>query len=126
MTSLKHSHAVEGAALIEQIADWTATGVLSQILRLATQRRAYNIVITNVPGPPIELYLLGARMHAPYPMVPLFENQAVGIALFSYAGGLFWGCNADWDSLPDLHDFVGFLGEEFDALTGLARNRSAA
>ena len=41
-----------------------------------------------------------------YPLVPLFANQALGIALFSYDGGLFWGFNSDWDALPDLHDLV--------------------
>jgi hypothetical protein len=35
--------------------------------------------------------------------VPLFENQALGIALFSYAGRLCWGFNADWNLVPDVH-----------------------
>ncbi len=48
--------------------------------------------------------------------MPLFTNQALGIALFSYDGGLFWGLNADWDAVPDLHEFVDFLGEELELL----------
>ena len=39
-------------------------------------------------------------------MVPLFSSQGLGIALFSYAGGLYWGFVCDWDQFPDLHDFV--------------------
>jgi hypothetical protein len=53
-----------------------------------------------VPGPPIPLYLLEAPLRETYPMVPLFANQALGFALFSYAGSLFWGLNADWDAVP--------------------------
>ena len=41
-----------------------------------------------------------------YPLVPLFPGQALGIALFSYAENLFWGFNADWDSLSDLRYLV--------------------
>ena len=54
-----------------------------------------------------------------YPLVPLFTNQALGVALFSYDGGLFWGFNADWDAVPDLHDFVELVQTEFETLRKL-------
>ena len=69
-----------------------------------------------MPGPQVPLYLLGARMLDNYPLVPLSIDQALGIVLFSYDGKLCWGFNADWDALPDLHDFAGFLDEEFETL----------
>ena len=74
------------------------------------------MTITNVPGPSFEAYLLGAPLREVYPLVPLYRGQALGIALFSYHGGLYWGLNADWDALPDLHDLVEMVGEEFEAL----------
>jgi hypothetical protein len=52
--------------------------------------------------------------------VPLFENQGLGIALFSYAGGLDWGFNADWDQFPDLHDFVVAIDQSFRELCDAA------
>jgi diacylglycerol O-acyltransferase len=122
----KQSRAVQGAELIESLGDWTATAVLSQLIRLATRRLAYNVVVTNVPGPQIPLFLLEAPLRETYPMVPLFQNQAVGVALFSYAGGLFWGLNADWDAIPDLHDLAHALHEEFGALCRLAGSRAFA
>jgi len=48
--------------------------------------------------------------------VPLFSHQALGMALFSYAGSLSWGLHADWDAVPDLHDFVADLQAEFERL----------
>ena len=75
-----------------------------------------SLVVTNVPGPPFPLYLLGARMLEAYPLVPLFMGQALGIALFSNAGKLFWGFNADWDALPDLHDVVAAVDVSFAEL----------
>ncbi len=67
-----------------------------------------------------ETYLLGAPLVEAYPLVPLYRNQALGIALFSYNGGLFWGLNADWDALPDLHDLAADLVTEFEALRNAA------
>jgi WS/DGAT/MGAT family acyltransferase len=112
----KGSRIVHGAELIEELGNWTSTAILTQMIRLAIARRAYNVVVTNVPGPQIPLYLLEAPLLASYPMVPLFANQAVGFALFSYAGSLFWGLNADWDAVPDLHDLALALESEFDLL----------
>jgi WS/DGAT/MGAT family acyltransferase len=125
-TTLKRSHQVQGSELIEELSDWTATAVLTQLIRLAVRLRAYNIVVTNVPGPPIPFHLLGARMHECYPTLPLYANQAVGVALFSYAGGLFWGLNADWDGMKDLHGLVEMLREEFAALLRLAVSGASA
>jgi WS/DGAT/MGAT family acyltransferase len=122
----KRSRAVQGSELLEDIGDWTMTAVLSQLIRLSVRRRAYNIVVTNVPGPQLPLFLMEAPLREAYPMVPLFENQAVGIALFSYAGGLFWGINADWDAVPDLHDLTVALREEFDVIHRLAGAATAA
>jgi hypothetical protein len=78
------------------------------------------MVVTNVPGPQFPVYLLGAKMLETYPLVPLFSNQALGIALFSYDGGLFWGFNSDWDALPDLHEIVEALEQEFASLAKAA------
>jgi hypothetical protein len=89
--------------------------------RLATRQRSYNVIVTNVPGPQIPLFLLGAPLCDVFPMVPLFENQALGFALLSYAGGLGWGLNADWDLVPDLHDVVNDLRDSFAELRDQAR-----
>jgi diacylglycerol O-acyltransferase len=124
--SLKHSHQVEASELIEELSDWTATAVLTQMIRFAAARRAYNLVVTNVPGPPLPLYLLGARLRESYPMVPLFANQGLGIALFSYDGGLYWGINSDWDALPNLHDYVDALGAGFVELSQAAHGGAAS
>ena len=116
----KGSRVIHGTELIEEIGNWTSTAVLTQLMRMAAQWRPFNVVVTNVPGPPIPLYLLEAPLRETYPMVPLFANQALGFALFSYAGSLFWGLNADWDAVPDLHDFATSLHAELDVLRDAA------
>jgi len=58
--------------------------------------------------------------------VPLFTQQGLGIALFSYDGGLYWGFNADWDAVPDLHELVTDVGRECAALSTRAKVVRAA
>jgi WS/DGAT/MGAT family acyltransferase len=113
---LKHSGQVHGSELLERLGDWTAKELLGAIVRLTSQQLAFNMTVTNVPGPQFPAYLLGAQMQAVYPVVPLFGRQAAGIALFSYDGGLYWGLNSDWDAVPDLHDLVQALEDEFETL----------
>jgi WS/DGAT/MGAT family acyltransferase len=116
---LKASGQSQGAQAFEELSDLTSSVLLTGMSRWAASRRAYNLVVTNVPGPSVPIYLSGARMLMSYPLVPLFENQALGIALFSYEGGLHWGFNSDRDALPDLHDFVGAVEQEFETLRKL-------
>jgi WS/DGAT/MGAT family acyltransferase len=117
---LKSSKQARGVEILEEISDLGLTTLFAQFARMAARTRPFNVVVTNVPGPQFRAYLLGAPLLAAYPLVPLYRNQAVGIALFSYDGGLFWGLNADWDAVPDLHDLVEALGSEFEALRKLA------
>ncbi|MDH3202217.1 MAG: wax ester/triacylglycerol synthase family O-acyltransferase [Myxococcales bacterium] len=123
-TALKHeSNQTGGTELIEDVADLTTKRIVSELFRTAMRIRTYNLIITNVPGPPFPLYMLGAPLKAIYPMVPLMQNQNLGIALFSYCGALYWGFNADWESFPDVHEFVEDLEAAFDELKALARAR---
>ena len=94
--NLKESKQALGAQVLTSVSEWTAPTLATMASRLAFENRTANMIVTNVPGPQIPLYLLGARMVETYPMVPLFSSQGLGIALFSYAGGLYWGVVCDW------------------------------
>jgi diacylglycerol O-acyltransferase / wax synthase len=68
----------------------------------AYPRRAFNLMITNVPGPQFPLYALGARMLASYPMLPLLQGQPLAIGVTSYDGRVFFGLESDYDEVPDI------------------------
>jgi diacylglycerol O-acyltransferase len=123
---LKETNHAIGGRILTQAAEWTSTNVLTLGALLSSRVQPFNLIVTNVPGPQFPLYLLGARMEAIYPQVPLFENQALGIALFSYNGKLFWGFNGDWDALPDLEVFVKDSEASFRALRRAAQRQRAA
>jgi diacylglycerol O-acyltransferase / wax synthase len=106
---LKASRQAVGAEALTQLAGFAAPTVLDQAARLQARQRFFNITVTNVPGPQFPLYLLGRRMLAFHPMVPLVLNTALGIAIVSYDGKVFFGLLGDFDAMADLDDLAGDL-----------------
>lgn len=113
---LKRSQQALGGEVVTGAFDWTTSNLLPLGAKLLHRLQPYNLMVTNVPGPPFPLYMLGARIDELYPWVPLFENQGIAIALFSYDGKLWWSIGADWDLVPDVDGFVDALGEAFREL----------
>jgi len=72
---------------------------------VASLLKPYNLLVTNVRGPNVPIYLLGAPLVAFYPSLPLFENQGLAMAVMTYRSKLHVGLTGDWDLLPDLADF---------------------
>jgi len=123
---LKEAKQAVGAEMLTQVGEWTPTTILSLASRMAARALPFNLVVTNVPGPQVPLYLLGARMHDNYGFLPLMDGLCLGIVLFSYAGSLCWGFTCDWDLLPDLHDFVLDIEVSFKELQDAAAAVAAA
>ena len=100
---------------------------MSQAARLQQRQRFFNLVVTNVPGPQQPLYLLGRRLRALYPVVPLAGRQALGVAVLSYDGRLGFGLLGDYDALADLDTLADMLRASIDALAeGASVPRRAA
>ncbi|MCZ2816446.1 WS/DGAT/MGAT family O-acyltransferase [Modestobacter sp. VKM Ac-2984] len=75
-------------------------------------RRLFNLVVTNVPGPQVPLYAGPARMVEVYPVVPLVRGQGLAIGLTSYDGTVYFGLNADRDSVSDVDDLADLIEQE--------------
>jgi diacylglycerol O-acyltransferase len=102
MRGLKESGQAVGAETLTALADFAPPTILSQAARLQGMQRLFNLTVTNVPGPQFPLYLLGRPMARLYPMVPIVENAALGIAIMSYNGRIDFGLLSDYDALPDV------------------------
>jgi WS/DGAT/MGAT family acyltransferase len=109
MAGLKESGQAVGAEAITRLAGVAAPTVLDQAGRLQARQRFFNLTVTNVPGPQFPLYILGRRLDAFYPQVPLVLNTALGIAVMSYDGRVFFGLLGDYDGMADLDDFAADL-----------------
>ncbi|MGH2950252.1 MAG: WS/DGAT/MGAT family O-acyltransferase, partial [Solirubrobacteraceae bacterium] len=107
---LKGSGQAVGAETLTRLAGFAAPTVLDQAARLQTRQRFFNVTVTNVPGPQFPLFMLGRRLHAFYPKVPLVLNTALGIAIMSYDGRVFFGLLGDYDAMADLDDVAADLG----------------
>jgi WS/DGAT/MGAT family acyltransferase len=100
------SHEIEAAQLVEEISDLGPDGLMGMVFSIALRFLPFHVVVTNVPGPPVPLYLGPAKLETLYPLVPLFARQSIGVAMVSYDGGFFVGVNAERDAVPDLDDVL--------------------
>jgi len=123
MESLKASGQAVGAQVLTNLAGFAPPTILSQAARLQARQRFFNLVVTNVPGPQFPLYVLGRRLRVLYPVVPLAQRQALGIAVMSYDGHLGFGLLGDFDALPELEAIAGDMKW---AISSLARAAGVA
>ena len=101
-----------------------AATLLAQASRLNFSTRLFNLIVTNVPGPQFPLYLLGREMEEIVPIAFLPENHALAIAIMSYNGKVDFGLLADYDAMPDLEAFGGYLEESLAELLTAARKQA--
>ena len=102
-----------------------ALGLLPDVLRTTAakavgSKRVYNLTVSNIPGPPFDLYVQGAKLREAYPVVPLADGHALSIGIFSYGEHLHFGLYADPEALPDVKDLPEALNV---ALLALGRTR---
>lgn len=110
MEHLKHGGQAVGAEALTELTGFAPPTIMGQAARLLSRRqRFFNVVITNVPGPQIPLYLLGRELLDPFPLVPLAKNQGLGIAVLSYNGRMDFGLVGDYDVMYDLEDLAADL-----------------
>jgi diacylglycerol O-acyltransferase / wax synthase len=86
------------------------------LCRHLPRQRYMNISLSNVPGPPVPLYLAGAPLLEVFPMVPITGNMTLGVGVMSYAGQLNLTAVADRDSCPDIEVFTHGVQNAFDEL----------
>ena len=120
---LKAREQAVGAAALLGVTEFVAPTLLALGARLAQHQPFCNLVCTNVPGPQVPLYGMGARMLEAYPMVPLGKNLNLGIAILSYCGQLHVGLLADRDQWPDLEVLEAGLEDAFAELHKAATER---
>jgi diacylglycerol O-acyltransferase / wax synthase len=78
--------------------------------------QAFNLVVSNIPGPREPLYMLGCELEEVYPVVPLADRHAVSIGLTTIGDRAFFGIYADPEALPDVELLATFIDESIDEL----------
>jgi diacylglycerol O-acyltransferase / wax synthase len=130
MDGLKESKQAVGAATLTAVNSLAPPTILAQASRLNFSTRLFNLIVTNIPGPQMPLYVLGRELRDLFPVAFLPEDHALAIAIMSYNGGLDYGLLGDFDAMADI-DVVAdgietTLGELLAAARGGSPRRAAA
>ena len=126
MKGLKESRQAVGALALTHLGEFMPPTMAAQAARLGSTTRWFNLVVTNVPGPQVPMFLLGRKLVACYPVVPLGQLQTVGIALLSYCGAIHVGLLGDADRARDLPTLARALHEAVEELSARAAGSAPA
>jgi diacylglycerol O-acyltransferase len=116
MEGLKRSKQALGAEVISRFNDFAPPTLLAQAARINFSTRLFNLIVTNVPGPQMPLYVLGREMEEVFPVAFLPEDHALAVAIMSYNGRICFGLLADYDSMEDVETLVRGLDESLAEL----------
>lgn len=122
----QHSSAI-GATLLQDWSQFAAPAVFGIAMRvyaasrLTSARPVHNLVVSNVPGPQVPLYFLGARVKAMFPLGPIFHGSGLNITVMSLGGGLDVGLISCPELLPDLWDMADDFHVALDELLAATR-----
>jgi WS/DGAT/MGAT family acyltransferase len=126
MAGLKESKQALGAEMISRFNDFAPPTLLAQASRLNFSTRLFNLLVTNVPGPQIPLYVLGRELEEVFPVAFLPQNHALAIAIMSYHGKIGFGLLADYDSMEDINIVGDGINEALHELLEAAGESAAA
>jgi hypothetical protein len=120
---MKERHRALPAELLQDANQFIPPALFSQAARLTfslgasrASRPAWNLVISNVPGPQVPLYMAGARLEAHYPISVITDGMGLNITVMSYRGHLDFGIVADREQMPDVWSLIGWLGDALSEL----------
>jgi WS/DGAT/MGAT family acyltransferase len=99
---LKSSHQAIAATSLINTAQWTPPTLHGLAARLVARQRFANLIVSNVPGPQVPLYLDGAQLVVAYPVMPLGPTLGLSVAVTSLSGTMGFGFTGDWDAVPDI------------------------
>lgn len=117
MAKLKDSAAVRAGAVLVGASGVAPPVISSAVARAMGSVRAFNLVVSNIPGPQQPFYFNGQMMREVYPVVPLNPaSQRLNVGVLSYNGGVHFGLLADRTLEPGVQAAADFLSEAVDEL----------
>jgi diacylglycerol O-acyltransferase / wax synthase len=126
MEGLKRSKQALGAEVIARFNDFAPPTLLAQAARINFSTRLFNLIVTNVPGPQMPLYVLGRELEEVFPVAFLPQNHALAVAIMSYNGRICFGLLADYDSMEDVETVARGLESSLAELEQAAAAAAAA
>lgn len=116
MSAVKQSGQAEVADQMLTVVDLAPPAMVGFAARLIVRQRTVNLGVTNIPGPQVPLYCMGARLLELFPYVGIFEQTGLLLGLISYCGQLGFGLTADGAAMADLDVLARAIEAEAEAL----------
>jgi len=113
---LKHTDRPAATQALYETAGLVPPPLRSPLTRAMSAPRVFNLTVSQSPAPRGGLHVQGCEMEEVYSVVPIAQGHALAIGMVRYRQELFFGCYADPDALPAVHDLPGLLEEELRAL----------
>jgi WS/DGAT/MGAT family acyltransferase len=120
MEGAKASGQAAGAKVLAGVGSIAPPAILAWAARQTTSTRLFNLIVTNVPGPQVPLYLRGRELLDVFPVAFLPRDHALAVAVFSYNGRMGFGLLGDHDALEDIHAIAEAIEASLDELVQLA------
>jgi WS/DGAT/MGAT family acyltransferase len=130
MRAAKEQHQAMPADLLADVTQFAMPAVAARAAQLAARLRLvervnpFNLIVSNVPGPNVPLYLDGVPLLATYPVSAITDGQGLNITLLGYLGQLHFGVLACRELVPDVERIVDYLAEELASLCSVASQSS--
>lgn len=115
MTQRKRTGEPWGTDLALKAAARTPPPVQHAISRMVASPRTFNLVVSNIPGPPL-LYMMGCRLRCVYPIVPLSDQHALSVGMTTVGDRACFGIYADPNILPGSAALAGDIHREIGEL----------
>ena len=93
-----------------------AARVAAELTARQIARPLFNVVISNVPGPPMDIYTGGARLEALFPLSVIADGTGLNVTIMSYRDSVDIGITADREQTPDVQTIVDGMRAELDAI----------
>ncbi|HXB66233.1 MAG TPA: wax ester/triacylglycerol synthase family O-acyltransferase [Solirubrobacteraceae bacterium] len=111
MSARKRNREPEGADLALKAAARTPVPVQHAISKMMASPRTFNLVVSNIPGPPLPMYMRGCPLQAIYPVVPLADRHTVSVGMTTVGERACFGVYADREALPDADALARHIDE---------------
>ena len=122
----KEAHEAEGAETVIRSLDFAPSPVRRLVGRLLTSPRAFNLVVSNIPGPRPPMYMRGCRLVEAYPVVPIADRHALSVGFTSVRDRACFGLYADRRSLRDVDELAREVDASIDELLERSANPAPA
>ncbi len=128
MSEAKFQESLIGVGLLTDWTEFTFPALIGGAAHMISAMRlfdhvppAFNVTISNIPGPRFPLFLAGARVVGMYPFGPVVEGAGLNVTVLSYCDTAYFGLNGCRTTVSGISDLPGMITESLDELLAVVR-----